>query len=99
MTAQPTLLRRVIPPLGLRRIRGRQVLVSSTNARHAVGVSEPFHTASVDGVTLAYNDEGAGDAIVLRAEMDLAVAVSACPTSTCNGGAPPRPLAFEVLGG
>jgi 4,5:9,10-diseco-3-hydroxy-5,9,17-trioxoandrosta-1(10),2-diene-4-oate hydrolase len=29
-----------------------------------VGVSEPFHTASVDGVTLAYNDEGAGDAIV-----------------------------------
>jgi uncharacterized protein len=41
----------------------------------------------------------AGDAIVLRAEMDLAVAVSACPTSTCNGGAPPRPLAFEVLPG
>jgi uncharacterized protein len=39
----------------------------------------------------------AGDAIVLRAEMDLAVAVSACPTATCNGGAPPRPLAFEVL--
>jgi uncharacterized protein YcgI (DUF1989 family) len=41
----------------------------------------------------------AGDAIVLRAEMDLVVAVSACPTSTCNGGAPPRPLAFEVLPG
>ena len=41
----------------------------------------------------------AGDAIVLRAEMDLAVALSACPASTCNGGAPPRPLAFEVLPG
>ncbi|WP_144445862.1 hypothetical protein [Inquilinus limosus] len=38
-----------------------------------------------------------GDAIVLRAEMDLAVAVSSCPASTCNGGAPPRPLAVEIL--
>lgn len=40
----------------------------------------------------------AGDSFVVRAEMDLAIAVSACPASTCNGGAPPRPLAFEVLG-
>ena len=40
----------------------------------------------------------AGDSIVLRAEMDLAIALSACPASTCNGGAPPRPLAFEILG-
>ena len=39
----------------------------------------------------------AGDSIVLRAEMDLAIALSACPASTCNGGAPPRPVAFEVL--
>jgi hypothetical protein len=38
-----------------------------------------------------------GDSFVVRAEMDLAVAVSACPASTCNGGAPPRPLAFEIL--
>jgi uncharacterized protein YcgI (DUF1989 family) len=37
----------------------------------------------------------AGDSFVVRAEMDLAVAISACPTSTCNGGAPPRPLAYE----
>ena len=35
--------------------------------------------------------------IVFRAEMDLAVAVTACPASTCNGGAPPRPVAFEIL--
>jgi uncharacterized protein YcgI (DUF1989 family) len=39
----------------------------------------------------------AGDSIVLRAEMDLAIALSSCPASTCNGGAPPRPLAFEIL--
>lgn len=40
----------------------------------------------------------AGDSLELRAEMDLAVVVTACPASTCNGGAPPRPLACEVLG-
>lgn len=39
----------------------------------------------------------AGDAIVLRAEMDLAIALSSCPASGCNGGASARPLAFEVL--
>jgi hypothetical protein len=39
----------------------------------------------------------AGDSTVFRAEMDLAIALSACPASTCNGGAPPRPLAFEIL--
>ena len=41
----------------------------------------------------------AGDSMVLRAEMDLALALTACPTSTCNGGAPARPLEFEVLAG
>jgi hypothetical protein len=40
----------------------------------------------------------AGDSMELRAEMDLAVVVTACPASTCNGGAPPRPLACEILG-
>jgi uncharacterized protein YcgI (DUF1989 family) len=40
----------------------------------------------------------AGDSIVLRAEMDLAIALSSCPASTCNDGAPARPLAFEILG-
>ena len=39
----------------------------------------------------------AGDSMVLRAEMDLAIALSACPASTCNGGAPPRPLSFEAI--
>ncbi|MET0556640.1 MAG: urea carboxylase-associated family protein, partial [Vicinamibacteria bacterium] len=39
----------------------------------------------------------AGDSMVLRAEMDLAIALTACPTSSCNGGAPARPIAFEVL--
>ena len=41
----------------------------------------------------------AGDSVVLRAEMDLAVALSSCPASTCNGGAPTKPLAFEILRG
>jgi uncharacterized protein len=39
-----------------------------------------------------------GAAITFRAEMDLAVAISACPAGGCNDGAPPRPLAYEVLG-
>jgi uncharacterized protein len=38
----------------------------------------------------------AGDSLVVRAEMDLAVAVTACPATSCNGGQPPRPLAFEI---
>jgi uncharacterized protein YcgI (DUF1989 family) len=36
-----------------------------------------------------------GDSMVLRAEMDLAIALSACPAGTCNDG-PPRSLAFEA---
>lgn len=38
----------------------------------------------------------AGDAMSLRAEMDLAIALSACPTATCNGGRT-QPLAYEIL--
>lgn len=38
----------------------------------------------------------AGDAIALRAELDLAIAVSACPAMLCNGGSV-KPLAYEVL--
>ena len=53
----------------------------------------------VDGGRLVFAPprSRAGDSIVLRAEMDLAIALSSCPASTCNGGAPPRPLAFEIL--
>ena len=39
----------------------------------------------------------AGDSITLRAEMDLAIALSACPASTCNSGGATGPLAFEML--
>lgn len=35
--------------------------------------------------------------MTLRAEMNLAIALSACPASSCNGGAPPRPLGYEIL--
>jgi len=39
----------------------------------------------------------AGNAITFRAEMDLAVAISSCPASTCNAGGGQQPLAFEIL--
>jgi uncharacterized protein YcgI (DUF1989 family) len=39
----------------------------------------------------------AGDSLTLRAEMDLVVALTACPAGTCNGGAAPRPIAYETL--
>jgi uncharacterized protein YcgI (DUF1989 family) len=39
----------------------------------------------------------AGEAVVFRAEMDLAIALTSCPASTCNGGAPPRAIAYEIL--
>ena len=39
----------------------------------------------------------AGDSLIVRAEMDLVIALSACPASMCNGGAAPKPLAYEVV--
>jgi uncharacterized protein len=38
----------------------------------------------------------AGDSLLLRAEMDLAIGLSACPASLCNGGGPERPIDFEI---
>ena len=49
------------------------------------------------GLVFAPPRSRAGDALIVRAEMDLAIAVSACPASSCNGGALPRPLALEIL--
>jgi uncharacterized protein YcgI (DUF1989 family) len=37
-----------------------------------------------------------GDSLVLSAEMDLAVALSACPASLCNGGSA-KPLGYEIF--
>jgi uncharacterized protein YcgI (DUF1989 family) len=37
-----------------------------------------------------------GDAIALRAEMDLAIGLSACAAALCNGGRA-QPLAYEIL--
>jgi uncharacterized protein YcgI (DUF1989 family) len=39
-----------------------------------------------------------GASMTLRAEMDLLVALTSCPASTCNAGAQTMPLAFEILG-
>jgi uncharacterized protein YcgI (DUF1989 family) len=38
-----------------------------------------------------------GASVTLRAEMDLVIALSSCPASVCNAGAPTKPLAFEIL--
>jgi uncharacterized protein YcgI (DUF1989 family) len=38
----------------------------------------------------------AGDSIVLSAEMDLVVALTACPASLCNGGGA-KPLGYEIV--
>jgi uncharacterized protein YcgI (DUF1989 family) len=48
-------------------------------------------------LAVAPSKSRAGNAIVFRAEMELAIALSSCPASICNGGAPIRPLAFEIL--
>lgn len=39
----------------------------------------------------------AGKSMTFRAEMDLVIGLSACPAASCNGGAAPRPLAYEIL--
>lgn len=53
---------------------------------------------AADGrLSIAAPKSRAGDSMILRAEMDLAIALSACPASGCNGGGTTGPLAFEVL--
>jgi uncharacterized protein YcgI (DUF1989 family) len=47
------------------------------------------------GLTIAPPRSRAGDAIALRAERDLLVAVSACSASNCNGGGA-RPIGVDV---
>ena len=38
-----------------------------------------------------------GDSIVFKAEMDLMVAISACPAEVCNGGSQ-KPIGYEIAG-
>jgi uncharacterized protein YcgI (DUF1989 family) len=47
------------------------------------------------GLTIAPPRSRAGDAIALRAERDLLVAVSACSAGNCNGGGA-RPIGVDV---
>jgi uncharacterized protein YcgI (DUF1989 family) len=54
-------------------------------------------TVEPDGrLVIAPPRSRAGDAIWLRAEMDLAIGLSACVVASCNGGRT-QPLAYEVL--
>jgi uncharacterized protein YcgI (DUF1989 family) len=57
-----------------------------------------FMNVAVDAdgrLTISPPRSRAGDAIALRAEMDLAVGLSACSAGLCNGGRT-GPLAYEV---
>jgi uncharacterized protein YcgI (DUF1989 family) len=62
----------------------------------------PFNTfmnvaVQSDGrVVIAPPRSRPGDAIQLRAEMDLAIGLSACSALLCNGGTA-KPSAYEVL--
>ena len=60
-----------------------------------------FMNAAVqpDGrITISPPRSRAGDALTLRAELDLAVGISACPAGLCNGGRA-QPLAYEIVAG
>jgi uncharacterized protein YcgI (DUF1989 family) len=50
------------------------------------------------GMVIAPPRSKAGDATWFRAEMDLAIALSACPSTGYNGGTA-KPLAYEILEG
>jgi uncharacterized protein len=55
-----------------------------------------YTTVQPDGrIVFAPPASKRGDAIVFRAEMDLAIGLSACPASNCNGGHT-GPLAYEL---
>jgi uncharacterized protein YcgI (DUF1989 family) len=59
-----------------------------------------FMNAQIDAdgrLAIAPPRSRAGDSMILRAELDLAIALSACPASTCNGGGTTGPIAFEIL--
>lgn len=79
------------------------------NALRTLGIdARPLPTAfnffmnvaiAADGrLVIAPPTSRAGDSMILRAEMDLAIALSACPAPGCNGGGATGPLAFERLG-
>jgi uncharacterized protein YcgI (DUF1989 family) len=57
-----------------------------------------FQHATIEGAKLVVHAplSEAGNAIVFKAEMDVAIALSACSASVCNGGKC-KPIAFEIL--
>ena len=64
---------------------------------HALNVFMDVEVSPEGRLTILPPRSRPGAAITFRAEMDLAVALSSCPATGCNGGRPPRPLAYEVL--
>ena len=72
---------------GLRLKRGEQLRIIFMNA----------DVASDGRLSLLAPRTRAGAALTVRAEMDLLIALTSCPASTCNAGATIRPLGFEVF--
>jgi uncharacterized protein len=57
------------------------------------------HPNCHDNLSSALREHGVQpEPLTSRAEMDLVVAVTACPASTCNGAAAPKPIAYEITG-
>jgi uncharacterized protein YcgI (DUF1989 family) len=75
----------------------KQLGIEPDSVPTAFNVFMNVEVASDGRLSFAPPRSRAGDSIVVRAEMDLAIALSSCPASACNGGVPPRSLAFEVL--
>jgi uncharacterized protein len=74
----------------------REVGVEATPLPTAFNFFMSVDIAPDGGLSFTPPRSRPGDYVELRAEMDLAIAVTACPAGTCNGGAPPRPLACEI---
>jgi uncharacterized protein len=65
---------------------------------HALNIFMNVEVDPADGrLTILPSRARPGASMTFRAEMDLAVAISSCPATGCNGGAAPRPLAYEIL--
>lgn len=60
--------------------------------REGIPVVETLTVPAAGGLGLTVKQ---GDQ--LQIIMDLAIAVTSCPASTCNGGIAPRPLKLEIL--
>jgi uncharacterized protein YcgI (DUF1989 family) len=55
------------------------------------------HVAPDGRLSLLAPRTRAGAALTVRADMDLLIALTSCPTPSCNAGGPIKPLEFETF--